>query len=158
FIDDGLTDIDRRAIAGIMRGAGAGGVPLAFEDVLRTQAVLDVGAPAPRSGEVERHSLAHSLTVIAQQAQMPARGWVGRTFALSGPDDGGDSALPVVQIAKPTGKHAWASIGWPGQASVVTGVNAQGIAVMVDPARTGDVRTTRSARPVALLARAILEQ
>jgi hypothetical protein len=158
FIDDGLSDTDRRSIAGITRGAGASGVPLAFEDVLRTQAVLDVGAPAPRSGEVERHSLAHSLTVIAQQAQMPARVWVGRTFALSGTDDGGDSAIPVVQIAKPTGKIAWASVGWPGQAGVVTGVNAQGIAVMVDPARTGDVRTTRSARPVALLARAILEQ
>ena len=51
------------------------------------------------------------------------------------------------------GKLAWASVGWPGQAGVVTGINAQGIAVMVDPARTSDVRATRTARPVALLAR-----
>ncbi len=158
FIDDGLSDADRRMIAGITRGASASGVRLGFDDVLRSQAVLDVGAPAKRSGEAERHTLAHSLTVVAQQAQTPARVWIGRTFALSGLDDGGDSALPVVSIVKPTGKLAWASVGWPGQAGVVTGVNAQGIAVMVDPARTGDVRPTRSARPVAMLARAVLEQ
>jgi isopenicillin-N N-acyltransferase like protein len=158
FIDDGLSDTDRRLIAGMTRGAAASGVQLRFEDVLRSQAVLDVGAPSRRSGEVERHTLAHSLTVLGQQAQTPARVWIGRTFALSGLDDGGDSALAVVQIIKPTGKLAWASIGWPGQAGVVTGVNEHSIAVMVDPARTGDVRPTRTARPVAMLARAILEQ
>ncbi|HEY5926569.1 MAG TPA: C45 family autoproteolytic acyltransferase/hydrolase, partial [Kofleriaceae bacterium] len=158
FIDDGLSDNDRRVIAGMTRGAGASGARLGFEDVLRSQAVLDVGVPARRSGEAERHSLAHSLTVLGQQAQMPARVWIGRTFALSGLDDGGDSAVPVVQIVKPSGKLAWASVGWPGQAGVVTGINAQGIAVMVHPARTGDVRPTRSARPTAMLARAILEQ
>ncbi|HEY5944736.1 MAG TPA: C45 family peptidase [Kofleriaceae bacterium] len=158
FVDDGLSDSDRRVIAGITRGANASGAGVGFDDVLRSQAVLDVGAPARRSGEAERHSLAHSLTVLGQQAQTPARVWIGRTFALPGLDDGGDSAIPVVQIAKPTGKLAWASVGWPGQAGVVTGINAQGIAVMVDPARTGDVRPTRSARPISLLARAILEQ
>lgn len=158
FIDDGVSDADRRMIAGITRGAGASGVHVAFENVLRNQAVLDVGAPAPRSGETERHSLAHSLTLLGQQAQTPARVWIGRSFSLSGLDDGGDSAVPVVQIVKPTGKLAWASVGWPGQAGVVTGINAQGIAVMVNPARTGDVRQTRSARPIGLLARAVLEQ
>ena len=158
FIDDGLSDADRRVIAGMTRGAAASGVSLAFEDVLRSQAVLDVGVPSRRSGEVERHTIASSLTVLAQQAQTPARVWIGRTFALSGLDDGGDSAVPVVSIVKPTGRIAWASVGWPGQAGVVTGINAQGIAVMVDPARTGDVRPTRSARPVAFLARMILEQ
>jgi hypothetical protein len=158
FIDDGLSDIDRRMIAGVTRGAGASGVAVAFEDVLRSQAVLDVGVPARRSGEAERHTLASSLTVLAQQQQMPARVWIGRTFALSGLDDGGDSAAPVVSIVKPSGRIAWASVGWPGQAGVVTGINAQGIAVMVDPARTADVRPTRSARPISMLARAILEQ
>jgi len=158
FIDDGLSDADRRIIAGITRGAGASGVGVGFAAVLRSQAVLDVGAPSRRSGEAEKHSLAHSLTVLGQQAQTPARVWIGRTFALSGMDDGGDSAVPVVSLVKPTGKLAWASVGWPGQAGVVTGINEHGIAVMVDPARTGDVRPTRSARPIALLARAILEQ
>jgi len=102
FIDDGLSDGDRRVIAGMTRGAAASGVSLAFEDVLRSQAVLDVGVPSRRSGEIERHSIAHSLTVLAQQAQTPARVWIGRTFALSGLDDGGDSAVPVVSIVKPS--------------------------------------------------------
>ena len=156
FIDDGLTDPDRRLIAGMTRGAAASGVSLDFEDVLRSQAVLDVGVPSRRTGEIGRYSLAHSLTVVGQQAQAPARVWVGRTFALSGVDDGGDSAVPVVSIEKPTGQLAFASVGWPGQAGVVTGVNSEGIAVFVDPVRTADVTATRAARPVAMLARSVL--
>jgi isopenicillin-N N-acyltransferase like protein len=156
FIDDGLGESDLRMVAGMTRGAAASGVDLSFDDLLRDQAVLDVGMPAPESGELV--GIVHSLTVIAPQAQAPARVWIGRTFALSGLADGGDSAVPVVEIAHPEGRIAWASVGWPGQAGAVTGVNAQQIAVMVDPARTGDVRPTRAARPCALLARMILEQ
>ena len=83
------------------------------------------------------YSIAHSLTVIGQQAQTPARVWIGRTFSLSGLDDGGDSAVPVVadRASRPVASRG-PSVGWPGQAGVVTGVNAQGIAVMVNPART----------------------
>ncbi len=157
FVDDGMSDTDLAVIAGMTRGAAASGVHLGFDDMLRAQAVLDVGIPAARSGEVSRHSIAHSLTVIAPQAQQPARVWVGRTFALSGLDDGGDSAIPVIRIVRPTGRTAWASVGWPGQAGVVTGINANGIAVFVNPARTGDVRPTRAARPATMLARSVLE-
>ncbi|MGE3459624.1 MAG: C45 family autoproteolytic acyltransferase/hydrolase, partial [Kofleriaceae bacterium] len=158
FVDDGLIDQDRRMVAGIVRGASASGVELSFEQLVRAQAVLDVGAPSPRSGEVEHKNLALSLTVVAPQAQAPARVWVGRTFALPGLDDGGDFALPVVTIARPEGRVAWAGIGWPGEVGVVSGVNANGIAVFVEPARTSDVHATRVARPVALLARTVLEQ
>jgi len=158
FIDDGLNDQDRRMVAGMTRGAEASGVDLSFTDLVRAQAVLDVGVPSPRTDEAEHKSLAHSLTVLAQQAQAPARVWIGRTFSVPGLDDGGDAAIPVITIAKPEGRIAWAGIGWPGQIGVVTGVNAQNIAVMVDPVRTSDVRPTRTARPVALLARTVLEQ
>jgi hypothetical protein len=158
FIDDGLSDQDRRLVAGMTRGAEASAVEASFEDLVRDQAVLDVGAPSPRTDEAEQKTLAQSLTVIAHQAQAPARVWIGRTFALPGLDDGGEAAIPVVTIAHPDGRIAWAGVGWPGSAGVVTGINAQGIAVMVDPARTGDVRPTRTARPVALLARNVLEQ
>ena len=156
FIDDGLGESDLRMVAGMTRGAAASGVDLAFDDLLRTQAVLDVGLPAPQSGELV--GLTHSLAVIAPQAQAPARVWIGRTFSLAGLADGGDGAVPVVEIAHPDGRIAWASVGWPGQLGVVTGINAQGLAVLVDPARTGDVRPTNAARPCALLARMILEQ
>lgn len=158
FVDDGLVDTDRRMLAGMTRGAAASGVSLRFEDLVRDQAVLDVGVPSPRTDEAEQKSLAQSLTVIAHQAQAPARVWIGRTFALAGLDDGGEAAYPVVSIVRPDGRTAWAGIGWPGSLGVVTGINAHGIAVMVDPARTADVRPTRTARPVALLVRTILEQ
>ena len=158
FIDDGLADPDRRMVAGMVRGAAASGVALGYDEQLRDQAVLDVGAPSPRSGEADEHAIAHSLTVIGSQAASPSRVWIGRTVSLPGLDDGGDAALPVVTIAKPEGRIAWAGVGWPGQLGVVTGINAEGIAVLVDPARTSDVRVTRTARPTGLLARAVLEQ
>jgi hypothetical protein len=157
FVDDGLTDHDRNLIAGMTRGAAASGTSLGFDDVLRTQAVLDVGVPSRRSGEIGRFSIAHSLTVVGQQQQSPARLWIGRTLSLSGLDDGGDSAVPIVEIVKPTGRTAWAAVVWPGQAGALTGVNADGIAVMINPVRTHDVTPTRSARPVSLLARSVLE-
>jgi len=158
FIDDGLVDQDRRMVAGMTRGAAASGVALGYEELLRDQAVLDVGTPSPRSAEAEQHVIAHSLTLVGAQAQTPTRVWIGRTLALPGLDDGGDSAIPVVTIAKPEGRIAWAGVGWPGLLGVMTGINAEGIVVMVDPARTIEVRVTRTARPVALLARTVLEQ
>ncbi|MBX3159552.1 MAG: hypothetical protein KF773_26510 [Deltaproteobacteria bacterium] len=157
FIDDGLIDQDRRMVAGMTRGAAASGIDVSYDDLVRDQAVLDVGAPSPRTAEADQHGIASSLAVVGKHAA-PNRIWIGRTFALPGLDDGGDSAMPVLTIAHPEGRIAWASVGWPGQLGVVTGVNAHGIAVMVDPTRTGDVRTTRTARPVAHLARAVLEQ
>ncbi len=155
FIDDGLGEADLRMVAGMTRGAAASGVALAFDDLLRDQAVLDVGAPAASSAE--RVGLARSLTVIGQQSAS-SHMWLGRAFALPGLADGGDAETPVVTIAHPDGRIAWAGVGWPGQLGVVTGVNAEGIAVLVDPARTSDVRPTRVGRPTMLLARAVLEQ
>jgi len=158
FIDDGLIEQDRRMVAGLARGAAASGVALGYDRLLREQAVLDVGAPSPYSDQAEQHRVARSLTLIGAHAQTPARVWIGRAVALPGLDDGGDSALPVVTIARPDGRLAWAGVGWPGQLGVVTGINAEGIAVLVDPARTIDVRVTRTARPIGLLARTVLEQ
>jgi isopenicillin-N N-acyltransferase like protein len=162
FIDDGLLDPDRRMVAGMTRGAEASGALLSFEELVRGQAVLDVGEPSPRTAEADDHRIARSLTIFARSAPAsataPARLWIGRAFALPGLDDGGDAAFPVVTIAHPEGRLSWAGVGWPGALGVVTGVNANGIAVMVNPVRTADVRVTRTARPVAHLARAVLEQ
>ena len=158
FVDDGLLDPDRRMVAGMTRGADASGVELSYEELLRGQAVLDVGEPSPRTAEADDHSLARSLTIVARPAAAPARLWIGRAFALPGLDDGGDAAIPLVTIAHPEGRISWAGVGWPGALGVVTGVNAHGIAVLVNPVRTADVRVTRTARPVAHLARGVLEQ
>jgi len=158
FIDDGLIDSDRRMVAGLTRGAAASGTDLAYEELVRGQVVVDLGVPSPRSAEGDHHSVARSLTVIARQQNAPARVWIGRTLSLPGLDDGGDSALPVLTIAHAEGRIAWAGVGWPGQLGVLTGVNAQQIAIMVAPARTADVRPTRTARPIGHLARTVLEQ
>lgn len=158
FIDDGLTEPDRRMVAGLVRGAAASGVALGYDEMLRAQALLDVGAPSPRSDQAEQRAIAHGLILIGAQAQMPSRVWIGRALALPGLDDGGDAAIPVVTIARPEGRIAWAGVAWPGELGAVTGINAEGIAVLVDPARTVDVRVTRTARPITQLARSVLEQ
>jgi len=158
FVDDGLADPDRRMVAGMTRGAAASDVDLSYDDLLRDQVVLDVGAPSPRTPEVDQHGIASSLTIIAKQVASPQHVWIGRTFALPGLDDGGESARPIVTLARPDGRVAWAGVGWPGALGVVTGINANGIAVLVNPTRTAEVRTTRTARPIAMLARAVLEQ
>ena len=84
---------------------------------------------------------------------------VGRSFSLLGAEDGGDAAGggPTVMLMRPESSIPFASVGWPGMVGVVTGVNAEGIAVTVHPASGSDVRMTRSAQPVAVLARRILE-
>ncbi len=158
FIDDGLVDQDRRMVAGMTRGAEASDGEISFDDLVRAQAMIDVGVPSQRTAQADQHQIAQSLTVVAKQEHAPARIWLGRTFALPGLDDGGEAALLVVTIAHPEGRLAWAGVGWPGALGVVTGVNSHGIAVMVNPTRTGDVRETRTARPVTHLARAVLEQ
>ncbi|MCE9576210.1 MAG: hypothetical protein K8W52_23880 [Deltaproteobacteria bacterium] len=159
FIDDGLPEDQRRVVAGIARGAERGGAEIDFEDLLRDQAALDVAMPAPWSSETRTHVVARSLTVVAPQATA-GRVWIGRSLSLPGAGEGGEAlaASAVITFFKPTGKLAWAGVGWAGLAGAVTGINSEGLAVLVDPARAGDVRATRTARPMALLARAILEQ
>ena len=159
FIDDGVADGHERAVAGLVRGARAGGAGVAYADLLRQQAALDVGAPAPWTAERGLGQLSRSLTVVVPQPT-PGRLWIGRTFSLPGLADGGDgpAATPVVRFLRPAGKKAWAGVGWATLVGAVTGVNQDGIAVTVHPAQAADVRPTRTARPVALLARDVLEQ
>jgi hypothetical protein len=161
FLDDGIPDLHRRAIAGLVRGAAATGARLSYEDVLRQQAALDVGAPAPWSHEVRLRRISRGLTIVMPQpGPTTGRVWVGRSFALPGVADGGDAAarLPVVSIVRPTGKKAWAGVGWPSLVGVVTGINQDGIVVTVTLGTGGDVQATRTARPVTLLARDVLER
>ncbi|MBK9029753.1 MAG: hypothetical protein IPL61_00165 [Myxococcales bacterium] len=159
FVDDGVTEPHRRALAGLTRGASQSGVRLSYTEALRDAAVLDVGLPAPWTAEVQTRNLTRSLTVVAPQPNAVERLWVGRSFALPGVGDGGEAAAtPVVTFAHPTGRQAWAGVGWPGLTGVVTGVNAAGLVVMVHPTRTRDVRSARGALPITLLARDVLEE
>jgi len=160
FVDDGVPDIYRASLAGVARGAVASGARVSYDDLLRDQASLDVGVPARWTDEDALRHPVRALTFVAPRGgALASRLWVGRTFALPGLGDGGEAvaAHPVVSFVRPSGRLAWAGVGWPGLVGVVTGVNAEGLVVTVQPARTAEVRPTRAARPVALLARDILE-
>lgn len=154
FLDDGLGDVDRATVAGMVRGAEL--PEERYQQLVRVQAIWDIGAPATAGDSA---AMARSLAIAAPQAGPGAgRFWLGHVFGGPGLDDGGESLAPVVTLARPDHGLAWASLGWPAGAGVATGINARGIAVLVNPARTRDVRATRSALPVLLLARTVLEQ
>ena len=113
--------------------------------------------PAASSGELV--GLGHSLTVIAPQAQTPApRVDRSHRVALPGSPTAATRRCPSSRSRIPTAGSRGPRSGGPASSARSPAINAQGIAVIVDPARTGDIRPTRTARPIALLARSILEQ
>jgi tetratricopeptide (TPR) repeat protein len=79
---------------------------------------------------------------------------LGRNFTI----DLGMDFLPerIVTIYRPDGKYPFASVGWPGMVGVVTGLNARGVFVAANPARTDDPGDGKG-RPLPLVLREILE-
>ncbi|WP_434427871.1 C45 family autoproteolytic acyltransferase/hydolase [Nannocystis pusilla] len=61
----------------------------------------------------------------------------------------------LVTIVHPDGKYPFASVGWAGLMGVVTGINARGIFVALDPTRTDDA--LEEGVPLPLILRQILE-
>jgi len=161
LLDDGIPGHQLLEIAGVVRGtARTEGSAPSYETFVRQQAVLDLGVPAPWSSGHAFRSLARSLSfVTALRGAEGDRLLVGRSFALPGVSDGGEACAEgmTVFFVRAESVIPFASIGWPGLVGVVSGINAEGIAVMVHPVRTADVRTTREAWPATLLARETLE-
>jgi hypothetical protein len=79
---------------------------------------------------------------------------VGRNFDFEGGDIFDQQKAVLIVHAKD--KIPFASVAWIGFAGVVTGVNAEGITIVVNAARTDD--KAYEGMPVAFLARAVLEQ
>lgn len=161
FLDDGIPGHQLVELANMLGGARASdeGVP-AYEGFVRQQAALDLGVPAPWSSGAAFRAVARSLSFVATlRGTSGDRLLIGRTFALPGAADGGDAAAGriTVSFVAPRDVIPYASVGWPGLVGVVSGINAEGIAVMVHPVRTRDVKLTRPAQPMALLARDVLE-
>ncbi|MFA4943361.1 MAG: C45 family peptidase [Lentisphaeria bacterium] len=63
----------------------------------------------------------------------------------------------VVLLRRPAGAHAFASIGWPGYAGVITGMNEHGVTVAILQ-NHGSTKEVRAGTPVAFRAREILER
>ncbi len=79
---------------------------------------------------------------------------IGRIFVA---DLGRDfEADRIVAIYRPDGRYPFVSIGWAGMVGVVTGVNARGIFVALDAARTDD--PLEEGAPLPLVLRRVLEE
>jgi hypothetical protein len=79
---------------------------------------------------------------------------VGRNFDFEGGEIFDEQK--AVLFVHPGGRIPFASVAWVGFAGVVTGINAEGIVITVNAARTDDKSV--EGMPVAFLAREVLEQ
>jgi hypothetical protein len=157
-----------RVQAALDVGAPAGSSPgVGYGAIARSLSFVMIGARASPADEGARRGetgtgktgAGKPGTGTSSGAGSGSRLLVGRSFSLLGAEDGGDAAGggPTVMLVRPESSIPFASVGWPGMVGVVTGVNAEGIAVMVHPAAGSDVRMTRAAQPVSVLARRMLE-
>ncbi len=79
---------------------------------------------------------------------------VGRSISI---DLGEDfDADRLVSFFHPDGKYPFVSVGWAGLVGVVTGVNARGVFVAVNPAQTDD--PPENGRALTIVARQLLEE
>lgn len=79
---------------------------------------------------------------------------LGRTLSF---DLGHDfEADRILFFYRPDGKYPFVSVGWPGLVGVVTGINARGLFVAVEAARTDDPLEEGS--PLPLVLRQVLEE
>ncbi len=160
LLDDGIPGHQLVEIAGVMRGVGARGSGPEFLTLVRRQAAVDVGAAVPEAPDRASRTIARSLTFVTPLRTAGGdRLLVGRSFGLPGVTDGGDAAAAAITVSfvHPDNAIPYASVEWPGAVGVVSGINREGLAIMVHPARTADVRIARKAQPVSLLARDVLE-
>jgi tetratricopeptide (TPR) repeat protein len=112
------------------------------------------------------HSLARRLEDVVLEGSMfavapkrskegePGNLLIGRTLSV---DLGRDFELDrVVTVYKPDGRYPFVSVGWAGLTGVVTGINARGVFVAVNAARTDD--PLEEGAPLPLVLRRVLEE
>src|SRR5688572_29633390 len=156
LLADGIPAEHRRELAGLAAGMSAAGVDGApdYQRLVWRQAALDVGS-APGSG-LPHGGVASGLAFAVGGGPEPGEKVVlGRSFSLAGVDPPGDV---VVTFVKKEGAIPFARVGWAGQLGVVTGVNAEGVAIAINAAIADDVRATVAASPISLVARDVLER
>ena len=79
---------------------------------------------------------------------------IGRTLTI----DLGREFEPdrLVSVVRPDGRYPYVSVGWPGLVGVVTGINARGVFVSVNAARTDD--PLEEGAPLPIVLRSVLEE
>jgi isopenicillin-N N-acyltransferase-like protein len=161
LLDDGIPGHQLVEIAHLLEGArqASSAVP-EYEAFVRAQAALDLGQPSPWSSGADFRAVTRATSLVAALRDPSGdRLLVGRSLSLPGAEDGGDAAAarPLVTFVRSPSVIAFASVGWPGLVGAVTGINAEGVAVMVHPVYAAGVEQVTAAQPAALLARDILE-
>ena len=161
LLDDGIPGHQLVEIAHLLAGArqAADDVP-GYETFVQAQAAFDLGQPAPWSPGAAFRAVTRATSLVAALRDPSGdRLLVGRSLALPGAIDGGDAAArrPLVSFVRSPSVIAFASVSWPGLVGVVTGINAEGIAVLVHPVYATGMEHLPVAQPAPLLARDILE-
>ena len=159
-VDDGIPGHQLVEIAGLARGLVRAGVDVDYVDLVRAQASLDLGEPAPESSGAELRALSRAFTaVVPISAGGGERLVLATSFALPGMADAGQamSRSRLVRLLRPSDVLAFAAIGDGATVGVYTGVNAEGLTVAVHPLRTARTASSDTAQPVALITRDILE-
>lgn len=78
---------------------------------------------------------------------------IGRTLSID--TDGELDLDPIVTVVRADGRYPYVSVGWAGMIGTVTGINARGIFVAVNAARTDD--PLEEGAPLPLVLRKVLE-
>jgi hypothetical protein len=163
---DAIPEPHQRELGGMAAGLPTG----SYQERVWQQAALDVGR-ADGDDESPIGGLTSALAFLAPPAAppkppaagrsgqpppepTPPRLIVGRSF---GPAGAWPPAPVVVSFLRPEGAIAFARVGWGGQLGAVTGVNAEGLFVALNPAAAeGD--GAQDGIPITLLARLVLER
>ncbi|MCA9720586.1 MAG: tetratricopeptide repeat protein [Myxococcales bacterium] len=109
----------------------------AYDDITVEGAMFAIG---PRRGSNQAEGRANLLIGRSLSVEL------GRRFELP----------RVVSFYYPDGKYPFASVGWPGLAGVVTGINARGVFVALNAARSDE--PSEDGSPLALVLRDVLEE
>ncbi len=128
----------RQETMGVAVGSGVGS-----QDLMLTQCFLDL---TPIN--------ACSTVALPASASSDGVARLGRT--LDFPSLGVADKVTTLFIVKPTGRYAFASVGWPGMIGVMSGMNEHGLTLSNMEVDRGVRMPT--AMPYTLLYRAILEQ
>ncbi len=149
LLHDAVPPARRQEIAGL--AAVWGDAAPTYQRLVWREAAFDVGAAPAFAARGAPGGVGSGLAfVLAGSAPLP-RVVVGRAFSVPG------SGGPVVAFVKPASGIPFARVGWAGEVGAVTGVNAESIAVAVNPATVQEIRAGVAAEPVALVARDVLE-
>src|SRR5690606_30687746 len=122
-----------------------------YQRLFLYQSVYDLGQ---RLDDVMLEGSMFAAAPKRTSAGEPGNLIIGRTLSF---DLGRDfEAERIVTFYYPDGRYPFVSVGWPGLMGVVTGINARGIFVALDPARTDD--PPEEGAPLPLVLRTVLEQ